>query len=456
MDPLTLRPTTAQLRNLALATCASGLVAAFLTHEHLGGHDGSDRILGWGIAFTAAALLMAGVTVAYSRAVTECTDTGIRARGLGLERRWCWNQVSDVSIRIGNRGYTRTVMLTLTEGKQVLLGAPVAGGLMPDRDFDRKVGEIQQFWRCARGRDSGDAAIAVVPPRSYRVTARSRLVGLVTLVALGLISALPVLAREGGPALLVRLGQGQPGSFTAYYYSCSGSCAWIGEFTPTDSSARREGVTLAPGASFPQIGGRVSAVDVGSAGQVYPAGGGTSWIPLAITLTLTIAWLTVDALWVTSRIRQRRSQHTRQSGPDPPVAAVQLGGSPRPVLARTVVASGSVVLVAAGTIAAILFWPLPSPARPPAAARACASYGEWLATQSGTTQPWTDKVALARAAQLAPNDALGNDLSALLADVAAAAQYAQGSADPANVVAEAEVTVNVTTDIQAVSHDCFG
>lgn len=82
--------------------------------------------------------------------------------------------------------------------------------------------------------------------------------GLVTLAALGLTAALPVIAREDGQALLVRLGLGQPGYFTGYFYSCGGSCAWVGDFTASKISARRDGVTIAPGASVPPVaGGRV-------------------------------------------------------------------------------------------------------------------------------------------------------------------------------------------------------
>lgn len=446
MDALTLRPTTAQLRSLVLTTSVSGVVAVLLIHEHLAGHDASDRILGWGIAASAVMVMMAVVTVAYSRAITECTEAGIRVRGLGLERHWRWDQVSDIAIRIGNRGVTRTVMLTLTGGKQVLLGAPVTGGLMQDRDFDRKVSGIQQFWRRTTGRDSGDARISVLPPTSYRLPARSTLVLLVTLAALGLAAALPVLAREGGPALLVRLGQGQPGYFTGYYDSCSGSCAWVGEFTARQGSAHRGGVTIAPGAGIPPTGGRVAAVDTGRAGPVYPAGGGTGWIPLAATLALLAGCLTVDALWVMSRVRHRRAQDACQPGRAPPTAAVPSGGPARPA-----VVTGAVFLVVAGTVAAVLFLPLPAPA-PPRAAQACADYSEWLAAQGGYS--WADQGALARAAltraaRVAPIGALGTDLSTLATDVSAADRFGQS---PAGI----DALMTVRTDMQAVGHDCFG
>lgn len=454
MDALTLRPTTAQLRSLVLTTCACGLVAVLLMREHLAGHDESDHILGWGVAAATVMLLIAGVTVAYCRAVTECTEAGIRVRGLGLERRWRWDQVTEVGIRVGSRGITRTVILTLTGGVQVLLGAPVTGGLMRDRDFDRKVREIRQFWRHAIGMGSGGGPVPVLPPMSYRVAARSAIVGLVTLTALGLTAALPVTVREGGQALLVRFGEGQPGYFTGYFYSCGGgSCAWVGNFTASNSPARQDSVTIAPGASIPSLGSRVPAVDTGAASLVYPAGGGTDWIPLVTTLAVLAGCLAVDALWVTSRIRQRRAEIERQPGRDPPAAAVGAGGPARPVLprramARTAFMSGAACLVVAGTVAAVLLLPLPS-AAPSAAARACADYGEWLAAYTGSSQPWTDRAALERATQVAPAGALAADLGALAYDVNTAAEFGQSSAGDAALA-------SMVTDIHAVGHDCFG
>jgi hypothetical protein len=165
-------------------------------------------------------------------------------------------------------------MLTLAGGEQVLVGAPVTGGLMRDRDFDNKVVQIHQFWRHATRRDYGVLPIPVLPPTSYRVTARSTLVGLVTLTALGLTASLPVLAREGGQALLVRLGLGRPGYFTPYFASCSGTCGRVGEFIGS-GSLRLHGMTMAPGTAIPPTGGPVPAVDIGNTGLVYPAGGGS-------------------------------------------------------------------------------------------------------------------------------------------------------------------------------------
>ncbi|MBO0839185.1 MAG: hypothetical protein J2P28_27245, partial [Actinobacteria bacterium] len=277
MDTLTFRPTTAQLRSLLLTTCASGIVAVYLMREHLAERDPNDGFLEWGVIAASVMLLMAGVTVAYSRAYTECTEAGIRIRGLGLERCWRWDRVSDVAIRMGPRGITRCVMLTSAGGAQVVLGAPVTGGLMHDRDFERKVGEIHQSWRRAIGGDSVNSPIPVLPPTSYRVTARATMVSFVTLTALVLTAALPVIVRQGGPALLVRLGQGQPGYFTGYFYSCAESCRWFGSFSTSTMSARRDSVTIAPGASILSAGSRVPAVNTGRAGLVYPIGGGSAW-----------------------------------------------------------------------------------------------------------------------------------------------------------------------------------
>ncbi|MBO0830452.1 MAG: hypothetical protein J2P29_00635 [Actinobacteria bacterium] len=453
MDALILRPTTAQLRSLLLTTCVSGIVAVLLLREHLAGHDASDRFLGWGIIATAVMLLMAGVTVAYSRAFTECTEAGIRFRGLGLERRLRWDQVSQVGIRIGNRGITRTVMLTLTGGAQDLLAAPVTGGLMQDREFDRKVREIYQFWRRATGMDLLDTPIPVLPPTSYRATARSTLVGLVTLVALGLMAALPVMAREDVQALLVHLGQGQPGYFTGYFHSCSESCGWVGDFTASDGSARRNGVTMAPGATITPID-RVPAVSTGSAGPVYPAGGGTGWIPLAITLAVLAVCLVVEALWVTSRIRQRRAERQSELLHDPLSGAFAPRRPARTVLAqrrdqalRTITVSAT-CLVVAGAAAAVLLLPIASPTSR-VAVPACADYGEWLASYYSTSLPWADQAALARARQVASSGALGLDLTQLDSDVTTAAQLGQSSAGQAALA-------HMTIEMQAVGHDCFG
>jgi len=200
---------------------------------------------------------------------------------------------------------------------------------------------------------------------------------------------------------------------------------------------------------FCRRSGVTTAVDTGSAGLVYPAGGGTGWIPLAITLALLAGCLTVDALWM--RSRQRRAQGARQPGRAPPPAAIATGGPARPDTARTAVMTGAVCLVVAGTAAAVLLAPVPSVA-PPTAARACADYSEWRAAQNGYS--WADQGALARAAltraaRVAPIGALGTDLSALAAEVSAADQFGQS---PAGVGA----LVTVPTYIQAVDHDCFG
>jgi hypothetical protein len=95
----------------------------------------------------------------------------------------------------------------------------------------------------------------------------------------------------------------------------------------------------------------------------------------------------------------------------------------------------------------LLLLPLPSHALPPAEARACADFGEWLTAQQGTGQPSTDVAALTRATQTAPNGRLGNDLAGLNADVKTAAQLAQS-------LAGVDAQVSVTTDMQAVGHDC--
>jgi hypothetical protein len=83
----------------------------------------------------------------------------------------------DITVRaVTSRGNTTySVLVTSTAGKRFRLGAPVAGGVMSDRQFAAKVQQIQEYWRAATGSADtghvGQSAIATDPARTVRVDA---------------------------------------------------------------------------------------------------------------------------------------------------------------------------------------------------------------------------------------------------------------------------------------------
>jgi hypothetical protein len=106
----------------------------------------------YGLTAALAAPIVAWVTVRSGRSFTACDAAGIRSRGLGREWRCDWQFVAAVSIRTGVRNPSvGTVVVHTTAGDRLQLGVPVTGDVMPDPDFDTKVGQIRAYWLATAG-----------------------------------------------------------------------------------------------------------------------------------------------------------------------------------------------------------------------------------------------------------------------------------------------------------------
>src|SRR4029077_15494303 len=126
------------------------------------------------------------------------------------------------------------------------------------------------------------------------------------------VVALPFTVRVGVPALQARLGQGQPGHYIANTDVCGATCFWVGDFTASGASGHRGEVTIAPGANILRVGERVPAVDIDGASMVYPAGGGTAWIPTASLLSIITICLSLEVRWFIRRGARLRSEPGRE------------------------------------------------------------------------------------------------------------------------------------------------
>ena len=127
-----------QLRGIGILTALvlvlvliSGLKSASTGHIGLAGT----------VAFGAGGLVCLYPFTAYMLAVTECTPTEIRTRGLGGPRRCSWPEVTDIGLRYTSRSLV--VSVTTRSGRQFWLGAPMHG----DPEFDKKLSQIQAYWR---------------------------------------------------------------------------------------------------------------------------------------------------------------------------------------------------------------------------------------------------------------------------------------------------------------------
>ena len=337
--------------------------------------------------------------------------------------------------------------MTLTDGRHIGLGAPVGGGIMPDPDFETKVAAIRQYWIRAVGgqaRNGGRTPIVTAPrprlPRNIRSAGRLML-GLLTIVTLATSAAIPVAVAEGGTAARVRLGQGVPGSYTAYGISCSSACHWVGVFMPAaDGRAVLDGVTIAPGAGITRLDARAPAVDTGHPGLVYPAGGGTGWIPLAIVLAIALGgWLFAASSALVTRIRRRRRSPTV---PAPAPGTPWRAG--RSEIDRPLPQAMAIVLVGAIVTAGYLVASHPvSSWTPTARTRACALYNQWLFAQPSGGTSVAELTVLNRAALEAPSGPLLTDLTTL--DEAMRTAAADG---------KAATQATAYTDMASIGTDC--
>lgn len=451
MEKLTVRPSARQITTLVLFTLVLAVVAAFLLRRHLAGGDASGRILGFGIGFGAAALTVGWCAVMYSLAYTECTAAGIRSRGLGLPWRCDWDEVGQIAIRPAMRGPTATVLLTTVSGRQYTLGAPVSGGVMADRDFGNRAREIRDYWQRAAGRTGPSDLAAASPAGAPVASARVRPSGgasvraLVAVLLAACVAALPVVLLEGGPALKVRLGGGEPGVFTAYQFACPTTCSWVGGFAPADGARYRDGVVIAAGASIDRLGQSVPAVYTGNARLVYPAGGGTSWIFVAVLIGAILACLLALALWAAvPRMRSRRMPPRDRPPPGPGSAASTARSSST---GRFLATAGAVVVIVAGAAVVIVQQAMPAASVAPATL-ACADYSHWLLAQSGGGPPGQDLAFLSKAEREAPaGSLLSADLDTLSTDATSAIAQA-------GTTAGSIALLNTGSDMSAVTKAC--
>lgn len=443
METLTIRPPARQLAFLVLFALVLGVVAVLATRNHFAGGDPGGRGLGFGIAAEACLLIAALCAVPYSRAFTECTPAGIRSRGLGPEWRCGWHEVSEIAIRPGLRGPTRTVALITTDGRVLTLGTPVAGGVMPDGQFESKVRQIIDYRHRVRtkGGKPGHGALPELPPAypyaRTRQPAGAVIRGLEVVIMLAALAAIPATLAENGVALQAQFGRPEHGSFEEYDLTCAANCHWVGVFTPSNGSPPRDGMALAaggPGLS-PDLD-PIPAVYLGSGAMVYRDGSGTSWSPLAVVLAIVIGCgpaVEVVAAVVRRLHGRPRAGQLADPAAAPPVRLPAAGG--RRASARVLLTSTAVVLIIAASGAAVVLYPPPSFA-PSAATLACTDYQEWLAVQ-GSSGP-VDIKLLARAVREAPAGRLSQDLAAALS-------AAQGGL---------YVQINAPGDASILSGDC--
>jgi hypothetical protein len=272
----------------------------------------------------------------------------------------------------------------------------------------------------------------------------------IALILAGAVVALPFAISSGGPALMVRLGHGQDGYFTANAHACETACYWVGDYRARNGSLALTEMVMAPGASIAHAGERVRAVYAHEGALVYPPGGGTAWIPLACVLIVIAVCLPLVAVWI---LRWRRRRRIRPDGQHLPVAV--LGDTAAtPPGGRRIGASG--IGLALGVVITILVFGGAAvattgrevPSAPAPAAAACADYTAWALAQSDNGPPGRDPARLAQAEQQAPPAGqLAADLDTLGRDVTTATE---ASETDAGLIAQ----MAVVHDMQSVSHDC--
>jgi hypothetical protein len=152
VQPLRFRLVPRQLRGLLTRTVTVTVAAVLLLTlwvSHL--HDkGWTELAPLALAAGVGALLCAYSYGAYATAFTECTQSGIRTRGLAGVRTCPWAEVRDITpLRDG------VVRISTTSGMNFWLGAPVQSRLMPDPEFFSKVTQVMDCWLSATERPAG-------------------------------------------------------------------------------------------------------------------------------------------------------------------------------------------------------------------------------------------------------------------------------------------------------------
>jgi hypothetical protein len=445
MDNATFRPTSKQQRNLLLFTVGSAIASATVLTAVFAGHADPGGLLGYGLGFGASSLLTGVLLVLYHRAFATCSAEAIRSRGLSGWQRSCpWSQVEDIRVRQSDprrQSSTFTVTVFTSTGHRFTLGAPVSGGLMPDPDFEAKVRRIRNYWRAATGMSPDEEAADPIPvygrpPPS--VSARAAAHWSVALILAAALVALPFAIGSGGGALAVRLGSGQPGTFSAVSSSCTGPCFWVGDFRTRDGSLAVPDLALAPGVSISGAGAQVAAVYPGRGPLVYPAGGGTTWIPLAVVILTIAGCAAATAYWI---IRWRMRRRRGRPEPAPGRKLGQLG--------ITIVSAAPILLMVFGGVGiAVTANGIPAAGTLPTAV-ACADYSAWMQAQGDGGGPLVkDPSLLAEAQQHAPPGQLSADLYTLATDVASSVTAGHSMSGLVDQFA-------AVTEMKAVTNDCF-
>jgi hypothetical protein len=454
VETVTFRPTSRQLRNLFLLTAglAGGSAAALV---YLFGQHADGRLLGAGVGLGVAALVAGLVLAGFLGAFTECSPVGISTRGLYGRHQCAWPEVAEIavcqpSMRYGRGTPTLSVTVSTGSGK-FRLGAPISGGIAVDPDFEPRAREIRDYWRTATGSTASDPSSPLpVDSSPPEVPPALTFAAVAVVLAVSAAVAVPIALSRGGSALLARLGRGEPGYFTASGRMCASACYWIGEFTPRHGPPR-DGMLMAQGGI--RLGGKIPAVFVGNAPVTYPAGGGTAWIPPAITVGVLIACLAAAAFAIGRYQRQLSDiRHGRQprSGRQP-LRAQRL--TDRSTMAakirkRTAMTTAALFAVVICEWFALIAAVAATPAAPPSAAQiACADYTTWSLAQNPNDLPDRDPAELAQAMQEAPPGSLAVDLGVLSQDAQSAMA---GHGTDTGLVAEA----NVVNDMGLVNKDC--
>ncbi len=118
---------------------------------------------------------------------------------------------------------------------------------------------------------------------------------------------LPLIASDLGPAYDAHRGRGTPGVFVATSEDCGGKggCSYTGDFRSDDGTVVRKDVGIASGSQVHDVGDASKAVDTGSDGYVYPAGGGHDWLYvtgfLIVAAGLALVWVASVADAVVTR-----------------------------------------------------------------------------------------------------------------------------------------------------------
>lgn len=313
---------------------------------------GAVASAGFGImslAISAGIVALVGLwaLVMYVWALTECTPTEIRTRGLAGTRECRWTEVAAIVAR--PYGRTATVMVTTTAGGRFRLGAPVAGGVMGDPEFAAKVAQIRQYWHVAVTSSAditsptditgaplpawwltadlpGPARPRVGPPAAWPAPARRRRSGmraldlfsnacfvLAGLAAAGALVAAPLAL---GPAIRASHGTGTPGVFTAQDQQCTrAGCIWDGTFRSDHGTVLHQADygDAAPPGTHP--GSSFAALWPGGSNDVYAAHGSTGWVQIVLGEVLALVFLAALVWYGPIRYIRKRGWLVRRVQP---------------------------------------------------------------------------------------------------------------------------------------------